>query len=147
MLLHMEAWLKVFERLDVVSLVCRGAPELCEVLQLITCIQSFITTRSCQFGNCFYRKLQPEYITYLGWMAAVALPTNPSENQNHLSLKPTERAILKLCSLIHTLRRTRTRTRTQQASGRTPAPERREKRSTTPTVNLDFGNEIQLCKL
>ena len=30
--------------------------------------------------------------TRLGWMAAVVLPTSPTENQSQASLKPTQRA-------------------------------------------------------
>ena len=57
---------------------------------MIGCLQSFMVTRSCQFGDCFYWKLLPEYTTCLGWMAAVVLPTGPRENRIQPSLKPNE---------------------------------------------------------
>ena len=43
-----------------------------------TLLQSFMITRSCQFGDCFHRKLILEYTTCLGWTAAVVAAQLPS---------------------------------------------------------------------
>ena len=53
-------------------------------------VQSFLITHSCLFGDCCYWKLLLEHATCLSWMAAEVLPTSPMENQDHVSLKPTE---------------------------------------------------------
>ena len=73
------------------------------IIIITTIIQSFMITRSCQFIECFYWKLLPEYTTCLGWMAEVILPTSTTENRNQASLKPTARVIIKLCSGSGTL--------------------------------------------
>ena len=54
-------------------------------------------TRSCQFGDCFYWTLLPDYATCLCRMGAVALPTSPTEKRNQASPKPIERVIIKPC--------------------------------------------------
>ena len=62
-------------------------------------IQSFRITHSFQFGDFFYWRLLQEYTTCLVWMAAVVLPISPTENQNKVSLNPTEAANIKPCRL------------------------------------------------
>ena len=50
--------------------------------------------------SVFYWLLLPEYFACQGWMAAVVLPTSPTENRNQATLKPTEQVIITQLHLL-----------------------------------------------